>query len=215
MRFFYVALGLLLPQVAAAQFNSFQPGSYVLSSDQTVHAAPKLKLRGSDELVVKNAAGQTAQFTPSDVSSFRLGRRKYVSVGSFYVSLGLGGESVEDAFVELLDSGSVQLLRYDVSFNRPMTMSPAGGMSGGGSTSYATFLLRRANERTLKQIPGNRLTGGGTKFRDAILPYLTQRPDLIKLVEDKTVTLDNIVGLIHALNTGQPYAITAPYNYYN
>ncbi|MCB2377551.1 hypothetical protein LGH70_08155 [Hymenobacter sp. BT635] len=213
MRLFYVALGLLLPQLAAAQFNTFQPGSYVLSSDQTVHTAPKLKLRGSDELVVKNAAGQTAQFTPSDVSWFRMGPRKYISVGSFYVSVGLGGESVEEAFVQLLDSGSVLLLRYEASMTRPMTMSPGGGMNGGGNATYNIFLLRRTTERTLKQIPGNRLGGGGTKFRDAILPYLAQRPDLIKLVEDKTVTLDNIEGIIHALNTGQPYAIIAPYTY--
>ncbi|TGE23664.1 hypothetical protein E5K00_00175 [Hymenobacter aquaticus] len=207
MRFFLLLALLLFSHLVRAQFNSFEPGSYVLSGDPTVYTGVKLKLRGATELVAKNAAGQTAQFSPSDVSSFRLGQQKYVSVSSFEYSLWLGGDLSDKAFVQVLDSGDVMLMRCEESMNRPMTMG-----AGSGTVRYGVFLLRRANERPVTHISGNRLTGGGSKFRDAILPYLTQRPDLRKLVEEKTVTLDNIIGIVHALNTGQPYAVTAPHD---
>ncbi|UOQ71842.1 hypothetical protein [Hymenobacter cellulosilyticus] len=117
---------------------------------------------------------------------------------------GLDGKVVTRAFVELLDSGQVLAMRYKYWLNMP-------GSTPNNGTIETVYLLRRANSSTTTCINGNRLSGGGARFRETILPYLTERPDLIELVEKRKVALDHLSGIVRALNTGQPYTLAVPY----
>ncbi|WBA43722.1 hypothetical protein [Hymenobacter canadensis] len=206
MRLFLLIISLLIPQALMAQFNSFEAGSYRLAADKTVHHEARIKLRGSSTLIVKDAKGGTSKYTPANVLSFQLGARKFISVRDFDVEMGLASQTIDEAFVQLLDSGALVLMRYEFTVGGPMMVGAGGSMSGGGSSTYEVYLLRWNNELSIAHIPANRLTGGGPKFRDALVPYLRQRPDLSKLVENKQVTIDNLPAIVRAFNSGQPYA---------
>jgi hypothetical protein len=212
MRLFFLLTGLLLPQVLLAQFNSFEPGSYVLTNRPNIRHECKLKLRSNEQLVVKDANGKNQKLTAYEVLSFRLGERKYTTAGGFQVSAGIGSDIVSRAFVEQLDSGQVVLLSYEYSTAGAPVMGAGGTMMYGmGGSTRTLYLLRRGY--SLSPIPANSLSGGGKKFREALLPYMNARPDLAKLIDEKLVTADDLPAIIHALNTGQPFAPT-PYTGY-
>ncbi|TGE27914.1 hypothetical protein [Hymenobacter metallicola] len=204
MRTFLLFAGLLFPQLVWAQFNSFEPGSYVLVDNPTQRLEGDLKLRGCTELLVKNAKGKTTRLSPEQVQSFRLGRQKFITAGGFPVDKGLDGDTIPNAFVEQLDSGQVVLMRLHYIVDGPMMLGTNGSPMGGGSKSYTLHLLRRAGESVITPLPASGLSNGGQKFRDALIPYLTTRPDLAKLVTNKLVNTDNLLVMIRALNTGQP-----------
>ncbi|AII53155.1 hypothetical protein [Hymenobacter sp. APR13] len=207
---YILVLALLLPQILLAQFNPFKPGSYILAGAGAVRQSAKLKLRSSELLIAKHADNSTRQLTPTAVASFRIEQKRFVTATNFEVPIGFG-KTVDEAFVELLDSGQMVLMRYEYTVGAPMMMGAGGTMSGGGSSTYDVYLLRWANETAITPVTANRLTGGGRKFRDALLPHLRMRDDLAKLVEDGSVTVDGLPALIRALNTGQAYApITTP-----
>lgn len=211
MRFFLLFAGLLLPQVLLAQFNSFESGSYVLTNRPNIRHQCKLKLRSNDQLVVKDANGKNQKLTAYEVLSFRLGERRYIAAGGFQVGAGIGSDIVGRAFVEQLDSGQVVLLRYIYSTGGAPMAGVGGAMMYSGGSTRTLYLLRRGY--SLSPIPANSLSGGGKRFREALLPYLSARPDLVKLVDEKLVTDDDLPAIVHALNTGQPYAPT-PYTSY-
>lgn len=207
MRFIFIVIGWLLPQVLLAQFNSFEPGSYVLNTKPTIRHQGTLKLRSSDLLVVKDATGNKLKLSPRDVVSFRLGQQQYVTAVNFEVNQGLIPLYVEQAFVEQLDSGQVVLLRYEYSTGgggAPM-MGAGGAMTfgGAGGGTRTIYLLRRGS--SISPVPSNSLSGAGPKFRAALLLLLGTRPDLVKLVEEKRVSVDDVPALVRALNTGKAF----------
>jgi hypothetical protein len=202
MRFFLLLPILLFSHLVRAQFNSFEPGSYVLTATPTQRLEGPLKLRGCTELVLKKPNSKTTVLKPEDVQSFRLGSKKYVTAGGFPVDKGLGGDTISQAFVEQLDSGQVVLMRLNYIIDG--SMMAGGGGQLGGSASYTLYLLRRGGEQTIVPLPASGLSNGGQKFRDTLMPYLTTRPDLAKLVANKLVNTDNLLVMIRALNIGQP-----------
>jgi hypothetical protein len=204
--FFLALLGLAVPQIVRAQFNSFEPGSYVLQNSPTVWRQSLLKLRGNDQLIAKDEKGKKLTLTPQQVRSFRLGSQKYTTAGNFEVNPGSAfGGMVERAFVELIDSGKVSLLRYEYTTGNGAPMMGANGaMTGGYSSTKTLYLLRLAGRSNDYPIPANGLTGAGRKFRDALLPHLAGRPDLIKLLEDQRILAEDMPLVVRALNTGQP-----------
>ena len=212
MRLFFLFLGLLSPRLLLAQFNSFAPGSYVLASSPTVRHETTLKLRDNGQLVAKGPDGKTLRLSPEDVSSFRLGPQKFIAAGGFATGTGLGGDFVSRAFVEQLDSGRVMLLRYQYPVGGPPMMGgPDGRMTGGPSRPPALYLLR--NGYSITPIPANGRTGtaGGRKFREALLPYLRARPDLVGLLNDKHILEEDLPAVVRALNTGRPMPPTPSY----
>lgn len=206
MRFSLLLASLLVSQLASAQYNfrSFKAGSYTLTTSPEVRQRAKLKLNSNTELIAEDATGYTTGFTPAQIFSFQIGPRKYVTAGGFVVKGGLDGKMVPQAFVELLDSGQVLAMRYKYWLSLPGPIPNSGTME-------TVYLLRRVNSSTTTCISGNRLSGGGPKFRESILPFLTERPDLAELVEKRKVALDHLSGIVRALNTGQPYTLAVPY----
>lgn len=196
---------LLLSLAAHAQLsldNDFQPGSYVLKSSPHSPVVGMLKLNGTERLVVQKFRSKNLKLTPDDVTTFRLGTHKYVVATDFEVDKGLITSTVDKAFVEQVDSGRVVLLHYPfVVGGAPMMGS--GGMMMGGMASYRDLYLLLI-DGVLTPIQVN-ASNGGRKFRDALLPFLTSRPDLVNLLEGKHVSADDMPAIVHALNTGKAF----------
>ncbi|UOQ71843.1 hypothetical protein [Hymenobacter cellulosilyticus] len=186
---------------AQSLFNSFEPGSYIPAGNPTQRVEGSLKLRGCTELLVKTGNGKTKKLGLDDVQSFRLGSQQFIKAGGFPVDKGLDGDTIDQAFVEQVDSGQVVLMRLHYIVAGP-AMVGATGVPTGGNRSYELYLLRKAGETTITPLPASSLTGSGKKFREALLPYLAGRSDLTKLVTDKLITIENLPKLIHALNSG-------------
>ncbi|MCR5889154.1 hypothetical protein LRS06_15560 [Hymenobacter sp. J193] len=206
MRLIYLIAFLLLPQYLLAQFKSFEPGSYTPANSRAVRLQGQLKLRNGELLIVKGADGKKLQLTPYDVSSFQIGEKHYTTASGFEVGSGLMSDFVGKAFVQIIDSGQVMLLRYEYTTANGPHVGAGGVMTGGGTNTQELYLLRWTNDYKVYPISANWLSGGGQKFRQAILPHLSKRPDLAKLVEEKKITLSELPNLVRAINTGQPYS---------
>ena len=63
------------------------------------------------------------------------------------------------------------------------------------------YLLRTGG--TLAAITGK----WSGEFRNDLLPIIASRPDLVRLVESKYVTADDMPDIIHALNTGKSFRV--------
>lgn len=211
MRLLFILIGLLLPQALWAQFfNSFEPGFYQLVNSPGVRHQGLLKLRGNDQLVVKDDHDDKTKLTPQEVASFQMGGHKYVTAGNFALGSGPFSKTVDLAFVERLDSGYVSLLRYTYTTGGGAPMVGAGGaMMGGGGSTGVLYLLKWVQETEFSPIPSSGLLGGGKKFREALQRHLANRPDLTKSLEAKRFTTDDLPGIVHALNTGTGY-VPAP-----
>lgn len=205
--FFLLLLGSV-PHLSRAQLfgKGFETGSYVLREGPAGRQPGQLNLRNGTKLLLKTAAGKTRKLTPEQVQCFRIGPRAYVTAGDFR----LGGAYVERAFVEQLDSGQVVLLRYEYSVGAPMAMGAGGGMSYGGSSNARALLLATPGEARVTPVQGGYYSGGGKAFREAVRPYLSTRPDLVQLLEQKRITDDNLPAVIHALNHHLPFDPAAP-----
>lgn len=215
MKLLCLVIGLLLPQVLLAQLSAFEPGSYVLAANRAVRHASLLKLRSSTVLLAKDADDKNIRLTPAEVSSFRIGARKFFVV-SDVAEQEEDGAAIGGIFVELLDSGTVTLMRYEYAVSTAPMMGAGGGMSYGGSsgTRYVYMVCwSAAKDPTITVLPTGGMGGSGKKFREALLPYLAARPDLTKLAQDKRLTAENLRATIRALNAGKPFALSASDTY--
>lgn len=199
---------LALPFAVKAQFNEFKSGTYVLSSDGSQHGG-ELKLRNFQLLVVKNPQGKNLKLTPAEVTAFRLGNERYVTLKDADLpgptKLFKDNSEGQTAFVQQVDSGQVMLLRYSYSQAMAPTMGAGGGMVGGGSAGISLYLLRHAGSAGLTVMEHTGLGGGNKNFRELLRPYLVARPDLLKLLDEKLLTESMLPELIHALNNGAAY----------
>ena len=201
MRFLVLAFALLLPLVSQSQFldfNKFEEGSYVLATNRNVRHPGLLKLHNGGKLLLKAPDGKKTKFKPEQVSSFQIGQRHYTTARNFHVQAGFG-MAMEEAFVEQLDSGRVVLMQYEYTI---------GSGTMGGTTSMSAYLLRRSTDDTFVAVqPGAYTTAGGNHFRDAVRPFLADYPDLVKLLDGKRITMDNLPAVIHAINSNTPYSL--------
>jgi hypothetical protein len=199
MRKLLLGAALLLPFLSHAQMpaNSVAIGpgesGYYLLVDSRLKTYPARLKVYQNLLVAKDGQGKTSKWKPEQVYYVRAGAQRYVPAQGFTIKVGLGTQEVErPVFVELLDSGRVALMRYRY---------PTG--NGGVWTAY---LLQRASDENATAIPYNQLTGGGKKFREALGPYVAQRPDLQQLLTAGNISIDNFAAFVRALNSGQPFA---------
>lgn len=203
MRLIVLTFSLLTPCFLHAQvFKNVEVGSYVLSNAPTVRQQGGLYLRNSEQLVVRDLAGNTTTLTPQQVSSFRIKTKRFVSTGGFQLRGGFGNAYVAQAFAEQVDSGQVVLLQYQTQASNSLSRTNLGYDSG--STS-SVFLLRPANSLAVTAIQTN-WTKGNRNFQEALHPYLVGRPDLLKLLETRQISPAQLPAVVQALNTGQPYA---------
>ncbi len=205
MRLLLFFPALLLPQLLRAQSASFELGSYVLREAPGTRHPSLLKLRNSELLLAKDAKGKSIKLIPYQVSSFRMGARKYITAGGCEVRRGklMPPFSVVQEFVEQLDSGQVVLSRYEYPSEGGGAMPMVGGgmMYGGGGGFNRLYLLQRGDR--IYTFPNE----GYQAFRAALLPHIASRADLVKLVESTNMTVSELPAILRALNTGQPLNI--------
>lgn len=77
----------------------------------------------------------------------------------------------------------------------------------GGQSQNEVYLLRWARGTSVLAIQGSWFTGGGAHFREDLLPYVAQRPDLVQLIQNRSITTYELPKLIRALNSGQKYEL--------
>ncbi|MBT2557185.1 hypothetical protein J7E24_05270 [Hymenobacter sp. ISL-91] len=168
-------------------------GYYILTDNRIKQYPARLKVFAS-QLVAKDERGEVSKWKPEEVYYVRTAKQRFIALQDFSIKNTFGYLEIKrPVFVQLLDSGTFCLMRYD------------GGY-------IPTLLLARTGveERPLT-IPydassgiGKHL-GAGKKFREALAPYVTTRPDLQQLLADKKVSIDNLAFFVKAINTGQPF----------
>lgn len=209
MRTLFLSLGLLLPQLGWAKnfyaypspnYPKFEEGSYVLAASRNVRHPALLKLQNDSKLVVKRVVGTASRANPAQIHSFCLGKHHHTTARNFHVPGGFGLNS-DEAFVELLGSGQVVFMRYNCANQTGLAM-------GGGATSLNAHLLRRSADTAYVAVqPAFYFSAGGSRFRDAMRPLLAGHPNLVRLLDEKYSTPENLPAVIRALNAGQPYQL--------
>ncbi len=205
MRFSLLIFGLFIPQLLVAQASKkiVGMGIYMLARSSANARAEEISFAPGKEVIRITTANKPATFDPEEISFFTIGQRKFLAINDIIIT---EKQSVIPAhiFVEQLDSGRIILLHYwreDVDYGV--------GMGGTTRNFMSFYLLRQANESVYTVIE-DREIGSKKQTQRLLAPYLTGRPDLAKLLESNVpgrVLTDNVFPIIHALNTGQPYAL--------
>lgn len=191
-------IGLLLPALVRAQFV---PGTYVLTNDPLKIYRGALQVSGAG-LRVKDAAGQTARVAANLLVYAKTNdNRKFVPASGFRIPAGATYMTIESALVESLDSGRVCLLKYETK--TAGVYSTDGAYESTGEISL--YLARAAGAAGATALPPYAWTNGGAKLHAALRPYAASRPDLLALLEGKTVQDATLPAFFHALNSGQPF----------
>lgn len=171
---------------------------YILNANPQVVYAGKIKVHDK-ELIVKNSQGKDLKYKPDEVHWAKADTIRYVAANNFAIKSGFGSfNQASKLFVEIVDSGQVSLYRYDYSYP---------GSTAGSSMSFVTFMLHDATTNSITTLPTSIYTGKGQRFREALAPFVTTRPDLLQLVEDGHITISNLPLLLHALNYNEPFPI--------
>jgi len=204
MRFSLLIFGLLIPNLLVAQAPKkiIGTGVYTLARSSANARAEEVSFVPGKEVIRITIANKPATFSPEEVALFTIGQRKFLALNDIITT---EKKSVIPAhiFAEQLDSGQIVLLHYwreDIDYGV--------GMGGTTHNFMSFYLLRKANESVYTVIK-DREIGSKKQTQRLLAPYLTGRPDLAKLVESNVpgrVLADNVLPIIHALNTGQPYA---------
>jgi hypothetical protein len=202
MRLYYLAIYSLLVSSTALAQSDFQAGSYVLETDAAVRHAGLIKA-GNYNLRVKADQGKTVTYSWADVRSYRIGMARYVKASGFTIHTGFSTMEAVNTFVQLMDSGAVSLFRFEYPLSAG---APSFGAPGMGSYSRPDmYLLQRAGEAAPTELPYNMMDGGGKRFREALAPFVSSRPDLIKVLAAKKITVFNLETFIHAFNSHEPF----------
>jgi len=201
MRLLFLLISLLLPHLLAAQLTAkfSGPGSYVRAGRSTVRLTGDLAFdtRWLDVLTIKELSGFRANLAPEEVIFFRIGPKKFITLNQL-ITNDKYLFSDRPIFVELLDSGQVILIRH---FTYQDVADTPNGNSIIGTAEH--YLLRAPSDSLYHKATTRK------QFSEALSPYLSARPDLSKVlaahIPNDAIT-DNIPAIIHALNTGRPYA---------
>lgn len=193
-----LAKGVLSEAQAQARDNTLlvgagEPGYYILTDNRIKQYPAKLKVFAS-QLVAKDERGEISKWKPEEVYYVRTAKQRFIALQDFSIKNTLGYlEIKKPVFVQLLDSGTFCLMRYD------------------GGYLPALLLARTGAEEPPLTIPydassgiGKHL-GAGKKFREALAPYAATRPDLQQLLADKKISIDNLAFFVRAINTGKPF----------
>ena len=205
MRLFILVFFALLFSVTKSsgqKISSYETGSYIVAGAPFVHVPGKLKTKSNHLLLVKTPQGKKLQFFPEQIISFRVGTRKFVVVDEFKI----GSETAPRGFAEIIDSGQVFLMRYLFTSDAPPVVTSSKFGATGSSPKPYYLLCKPNGYQSPTVLIDDSFYGIRRIFNRTLLPFVpSQRPDLIKIVKQNTVTPRNIKAFIHALNTGQPF----------
>ncbi|WP_162910464.1 hypothetical protein [Hymenobacter oligotrophus] len=204
MRSYFILLLLLLPQVLLAQFTRFEPGMYILGKDPRISYPAQLKLQEKKQLLlVRSPEGKTRELTPEEVQYVRIGKQGYQTAGSFRIGTKLmTGGVVTKAFIPVLDSGRIMLMRYEYKEQDEVMLDPK--YPGTSFTRRHIYLLQSPASYVATVLPVGTQWGNG-RFREVLALHLAARPDLVELVQQSRITEGNLRAVIQAFNTNQPY----------
>ena len=188
MKLVVLTLLSLIPLCGKAQTltKGFENGYYILADEPTVRHTGKMRIEpfGPSLRVQKEGKLMNQVFKPAQLVACGTDQVKYVIAKDF-----LSGRARIDAdFAQQLDSGQVVLLHHSRA-------SAAGG-------GVSIFLVHRSTETAVTVLDAFR-----NQYREQILPFITSRPDLVQLVQEKKFKYDDLYALIHAFNTGQPCSL--------
>lgn len=188
MKLLVLTLLSLVPFCSKAQTltKGFESGYYILADEPTVRHTGQMRIEpfGPSLRVKQEGKVMNQVFKPAQLLACGTEKVKYVIAKDF-----LSGRAHIDAdFAQQLDSGQIVLLNH----------SRVSGAGGG----ISIFLVRRPSETAVTVLDAFK-----NQYRQQILPFIASRPDLVQLVQEKKFTYDNLYALIHAFNTGQPYAL--------
>jgi hypothetical protein len=209
MRLFCLTVCSLFASHAAVAQSDFQTGSYVLENAPSVRHVGLIGA-GTKKLHIKGYEGKLTTYPWAEVRTYRLGNSRYVKASGFIIKMTLSERVADHEFVQLLDSGTVSLMRYEYASTGGFAAMPAvggaPGLLGAGSISRPSiYLLQRAGEDSAIEIPYSVMDGSGKKFREALAPFVASRPDLVKVLAAKKITVYNLETFIHAFNTHEPF----------
>jgi hypothetical protein len=102
-------------------------------------------------------------------------------------------------FVELLTSGRTWLMKY--RYTTP-TGFGANGLVGG---TEALYLVRLEGSSEINTLPPYTLLNKGNSLRKALKAYISDRTDLLYVVESKNFEETDLPALFRAINSGQTY----------
>lgn len=189
--FFGGPLSTIQAQLLPGTVGKGGTGTYVLVNNRQKHYSGALKVF-QEVLIAKDEQGKISKWRPEEVYYVRGGSQRFVTATGFTIKSGFGQQTINNrVFVELLDSGKVSLMSFQYA-------------PGNGSVLKA-YLLQDATEEEATTIPYSIYTDSGKRFREAVAPYVSARPDLIKLLTEGIISVNNLAAFIHALNTGQPF----------
>jgi hypothetical protein len=182
-----LALFSLVPLCGKAQtlFKGFTEGYYVLVNEPTVRQTGTMRIEpfGPSLRVKQDGKLMNQVYKPDQVLFCGTGKTKYVVAKDFLSAR----VHVDADFVEQLDSGQVVFMWH------------SRATTGGG---VGTYLVRRSTEAAVTPLVLYR-----NQYKEQLLPFITSRPDLVQLLQQKSFNYTNLYALVHALNTGQPAAL--------
>ncbi|UYZ59468.1 hypothetical protein [Hymenobacter latericus] len=205
MKLYCLLFLLLLPQALRAQFTSFESGAYILGKDPRISYPAQLKLQEKKQLlVVRTPEGKTLKLAPEEVTYARIGKQGYLTAGSFNIGTKLlTGGIVTRAFVPVLDSGRIMLMRYEYKEQAVVITDPKYP-SGASFTRRYLYLLQSPASYVATVLPVG-TQSGNSRFREVLSLHLAARPDLVELVQQSRITESNLRAVIQAFNSNQPY----------
>jgi hypothetical protein len=187
---------LLFSFSVKAQYAS---GTYVLKQNPTKVETGNLAINDL-RLRVKADNGRITAFKANEVVYVENGKgKRLVPAQDFYKHQLAFSKQKKAVFVELLDSGRLWLMQYE--YTTPTGFGP-NGLAGGAANIY---LVRPEGSAEVTTLPPYTWINKGNKLRETLRAYISDRPDLIAVVNDGAFQELDLPTLFRAINSGQPY----------
>jgi hypothetical protein len=161
------------------------------------------KLRYSFKAVIIWPEGKRRRLVPNDIVSFSIYNRYFISTDwAGHRPSGADSTAFKGIFVQLVDSGRLQLGRVYVSSYSSTSMGP--GMAPMSSKSiYTAWVLRKANGAWVEILAPAMGAYSSKKFRKSLIPFFSDRPDLLDSLDREALTYDRLEDAIKAYNAGE------------
>ena len=199
---------LLLPHLLLAQIMPRKVsgvGYYTLPTLGTVFTTELSFVLYEMQVVVKDSHDNRIKFTPSQVSAFTVEKRRFVAINNIALKEKYRGIP-KSLFAEQLDSGQLAIYKLHAMNAGHYYTIPVTPVF---ENTFDIYLINSSSEPIYTVIPDDKM-GGKKDTQEKLFPYFTARPDLLKVLQAKgptSVITDNLLAIIHAFNTGQPYSL--------
>lgn len=194
----FLFISLLLPLGALAQY---QPGNYLLTDSRIKIYSGNILVR-PNELMVKNDKNEITKFAADEVLYVRNSlNQRFITVSGFIApGLNRNRKLYGSTLVELIDSGSICLTKYNNFASSSFSVSNGSGFYDG-----SIYIVMAADSSAAFTLPGYVWTNRGKKLYDALRHFASTRPDLLKILDSGEIKDESVPAFFHAINSGQPF----------